>query len=78
MGRGCSLVLPEDEDKTVGERTGRAMADGLDRCPSWLSKATSGGLIEWLLPIIHASWKKGRLPASLLIRLLLEKPTVDP
>lgn len=58
----CSLVLPENVDRTVTVGEVIPTTSSLNLCPSWLIKAAQRGLDEWLMPIINAFLREKVLP----------------
>ncbi|KAF7254138.1 hypothetical protein EYD10_00669 [Varanus komodoensis] len=73
------LLRPDDVDKVLGRV--RPTTCLLDPCPSWLINDSKHGIGTWILEVVNASLREGRVPAPLkeaVIRLVLKKASLDP
>ncbi|KAF7244472.1 VWFA and cache domain-containing protein 1 [Varanus komodoensis] len=73
------LLRPNDVDKVLGRV--RPTTCLLDPCPSWLINNSKHGSGTWILEVVNASLREGRVPAPLkeaVIRPVLKKASLDP
>ncbi|KAF7247270.1 Netrin receptor UNC5B [Varanus komodoensis] len=73
------LLRPDDVDKVLGRV--RPTTCLLDPCPSWLIKDSKHGIGTWILEVVNASLREGRVPAPLkeaVVRPVLKKASLDP
>ncbi|KAF7254503.1 Beta-tectorin [Varanus komodoensis] len=73
------LLRPDDVDKVLGQV--RPTTCLLDPCPSWLIKNSKHGTGIWILEVVNASLREGRVPAPLkeaVVRPVLKKASLDP
>ncbi|KAF7244380.1 putative RNA-directed DNA polymerase from transposon BS [Varanus komodoensis] len=73
------LLQPDDADKVLGRV--RPTTCLLDPCPSWLINNSKHGIGIWILEVINASLREGRVPAPLkeaVVRPVLKKASLDP
>ncbi|KAF7246131.1 Transmembrane protein 68 [Varanus komodoensis] len=73
------LLRPDDVDKVLGKV--RPTTCLLDPCPSWLLKKAKDGNGTWILEVVNASLRDGRVPAPLkevVVRPFLKKASLDP
>ncbi|KAF7239463.1 Structural maintenance of chromosomes protein 6, partial [Varanus komodoensis] len=73
------LLQPEDVDKVLGQV--RPTTCLLDPCPSWLLNKAKHGIGTWILEVVSASLRDGRVPAPLkevVVRPVLKKASLDP
>ncbi|KAF7248856.1 hypothetical protein EYD10_05421, partial [Varanus komodoensis] len=73
------LLRPDDVDKVL-ERV-RPTTCLLDPCPSWLINDSKHGIGTWILEVVNASLREGRVPAPLkeaVVRPVLKKASLDP
>ncbi|KAF7241729.1 putative RNA-directed DNA polymerase from transposon BS [Varanus komodoensis] len=73
------LLRPNDVDKVLGRV--RPTTCLLDPCPSWLINNSKHGIGTWILEVVNASLREGRVPAPLkeaVIRPVLKKASLDP
>uniref|UniRef100_A0A8D2J9Z0 Reverse transcriptase domain-containing protein n=1 Tax=Varanus komodoensis TaxID=61221 RepID=A0A8D2J9Z0_VARKO len=73
------LLRPDDVDKVLGRV--RPTTCLLDPCPSWLINNSKHGIGTWILDVVNASLREGRVPAPLkeaVIRPVLKKASLDP
>ncbi|KAF7246241.1 RNA-directed DNA polymerase from mobile element jockey [Varanus komodoensis] len=73
------LLQPDDVDKVLGRV--RPTTCLLDPCPSWLINNAKHGIGIWILEVVNASLREGRVPASLkeaVVRPVLKKASLDP
>ncbi|KAF7241261.1 Maternal embryonic leucine zipper kinase [Varanus komodoensis] len=73
------LLRPDDVDKVLGQV--RPTTCLLDPCPSWLLKKAKDGIGTWILEVVNASLRDGRVPAPLkeaVVRPVLKKGSLDP
>ncbi|KAF7246310.1 Tyrosine-protein kinase Yes, partial [Varanus komodoensis] len=73
------LLQPDDVDKVLGQV--RPTTCLLDPCPSWLLKKAKDGIGTWILEVVNASLRDGRVPSSLkeaVVRPVLKKAPLDP
>ncbi|KAF7249458.1 RNA-directed DNA polymerase from mobile element jockey [Varanus komodoensis] len=73
------LLRPDDVDKVLGQV--RPTTCLLDPCPSWLINNSKHGIGTWILEVVNASLREGRVPAPLkeaVIRPVLKKASLDP
>ncbi|KAF7242125.1 Transcription factor COE3 [Varanus komodoensis] len=73
------LLRPDDVDKMLGQV--RPTTCLLDPCPSWLLKKAKDGIGTWILEVVNASLREGRVPAPLkkvVVQPVLKKASLDP
>ncbi|KAF7246806.1 Chorion-specific transcription factor GCMa, partial [Varanus komodoensis] len=73
------LLRPDDVDKVLGRV--RPTTCLLDPCPSWLINNSKHGIGIWILEVVNASLREGRVPAPLkeaVVRPVLKKASLDP
>ncbi|KAF7249630.1 putative RNA-directed DNA polymerase from transposon BS [Varanus komodoensis] len=73
------LLRPDDVDKVLGRV--RPTTCLLDPCPSWLINNAKHGIGTWILEVVNASLREGRVPAPLkevVVRPVLKKVSLDP
>ncbi|KAF7247943.1 Phosphatidylinositol N-acetylglucosaminyltransferase subunit A [Varanus komodoensis] len=73
------LLRPDDVDKVLGQV--RPTTCLLDPCPSWLINDSKHGIGTWILEVVNASLREGRVPAPLkeaVVRPVLKKVSLDP
>ncbi|KAF7253346.1 hypothetical protein EYD10_01268 [Varanus komodoensis] len=73
------LLWPDDVDKVLGQV--RPTTCLLDPCPSWLLKKAKDGIGTWILEVVNASLRDGRVLSSLkeaVVRPVLKKASLDP
>ncbi|KAF7239025.1 Heparan-alpha-glucosaminide N-acetyltransferase [Varanus komodoensis] len=73
------FLRPDDVDKVLGRV--RPTTCLLDPCPSWLINNTKHGIGTWILEVVNASLRDGRVPAPLeevVVRPVLKKVSLDP
>ncbi|KAF7243767.1 Serine/threonine-protein phosphatase 6 regulatory ankyrin repeat subunit B [Varanus komodoensis] len=73
------LLWPDDVDKVLGRV--RPTTCLLDPCPSWLINNFKHGIGTWILEVVNASQREGRVPAPLkeaVVRPVLKKASLDP
>ncbi|KAF7252401.1 hypothetical protein EYD10_01895 [Varanus komodoensis] len=73
------LLRPDDVDKVLGRV--RPTTCLLDPCLSWLINNAKHGIGIWILEVVNASLREGRVPASLkevVVRPVLKKVSLDP
>ncbi|KAF7254804.1 RNA-directed DNA polymerase from mobile element jockey [Varanus komodoensis] len=73
------LLRPDDMDKVLGRV--RPTTCLLDPCPSWLINDSKHGIGTWILEVLNASLREGRVPAPLkeaVVRPVLKKASLDP
>ncbi|KAF7245607.1 Harmonin [Varanus komodoensis] len=73
------LLRPDDVDKVLGRV--RPTTCLLDPCPSWLINDSKHGIGTWILEVVNASLREGRVPAPLkeaVVRPVLKKASLDP
>ncbi|KAF7235017.1 C-type lectin domain family 2 member D, partial [Varanus komodoensis] len=73
------LLRPNDVDKVLGRV--RPTTCLLDPCPSWLINDSKHGIGTWILEVVNASLREGRVPAPLkeaVVRPVLKKASLDP
>ncbi|KAF7242353.1 putative RNA-directed DNA polymerase from transposon BS [Varanus komodoensis] len=73
------LLRPDDVDKVLGQV--RPTTCLLDPCPSWLLKKAKDGTGTWILEVINASLRDGRVPAPLkeaVVCPVQKKASLDP
>ncbi|KAF7235294.1 Vomeronasal type-2 receptor 26 [Varanus komodoensis] len=73
------LLRPDDVDKVLG-RVCRTTCL-LDPCLSWLINNSKHRIGTWILEVVNASLREGRVPAPLkevVVRLVLKKASLDP
>uniref|UniRef100_A0A8D2LLU3 Reverse transcriptase domain-containing protein n=1 Tax=Varanus komodoensis TaxID=61221 RepID=A0A8D2LLU3_VARKO len=73
------LLQPDNVDKVLGQV--RPTTCLLDPCPSWLLKNAKDGIVTWILEVVNASFRDGRVPATLkerVVQPVLKKESLDP
>ncbi|KAF7238948.1 N-terminal EF-hand calcium-binding protein 3 [Varanus komodoensis] len=73
------LLRPDDVGKVLGRV--RPTTCLLDPCPSWLINNSKHRIGTWILEVVNASLREGRVPAPLkevVIRPVLKKVSLDP
>ncbi|KAF7251615.1 Ena/VASP-like protein [Varanus komodoensis] len=73
------LLWPDDVDKVLGQVHPTTCL--LDPCPSWLLKKAKDGIGTWILEVVNASLRDGRVPAPLkeaVVWPVLKKASLDP
>ncbi|KAF7250254.1 hypothetical protein EYD10_03943 [Varanus komodoensis] len=73
------LLRPDDVDKVLGQVHPTACL--LDSCTSWLLKKTKDGIGTWILEVVNASLRDGRVPTPLkdaVVQPVLKKASLDP
>ncbi|KAF7242038.1 putative RNA-directed DNA polymerase from transposon BS [Varanus komodoensis] len=73
------LMRPDDVDKVLGQV--RPTTCLLDTCPSWLLTKAKHWIGAWILEVINASLRDGRVPAPLkeaVVRPVPKKASLDP
>ncbi|KAF7243419.1 RNA-directed DNA polymerase from mobile element jockey [Varanus komodoensis] len=73
------LLQPDDMDKVLGQVCPTTCL--LDPCPSWLLNNTKYGIGTWILEVVNASLRDGRVPAPLkeaVVQPVLKKASLDP
>uniref|UniRef100_A0A8D2IPS6 Reverse transcriptase domain-containing protein n=1 Tax=Varanus komodoensis TaxID=61221 RepID=A0A8D2IPS6_VARKO len=73
------LLQPDDVDKVLEQVHPTPCL--LDPCPSWLLKKAKDGIGTWILEVVNASLRDGRVPAPLkeaVVRPVLKKASLDP
>ncbi|KAF7243157.1 Ephrin type-A receptor 4 [Varanus komodoensis] len=73
------LLRPNDVDKVLGRVHPTSCL--LDPCLSWLINNSKYGIGIWILEVVNASLREGRVPASLkeaVVRPVLKKVSLDP
>ncbi|KAF7250183.1 putative RNA-directed DNA polymerase from transposon BS [Varanus komodoensis] len=73
------LLRPDDVDKVLGRV--RPTICLLDPCPSWLINNSKHEIGTWILEVVNASLREGRVPAPLkeaVVQPVLKKASLDP